>query len=66
MPVKNFTFGEKCVESEVACMKIAISAFFDPTWTNNFVPKGPNMELLKQSFNFQSIRKIETILFTVM
>ena len=62
MFVKNFSFRENCVRSEVAGMKIAFFAIFDPTWTNIFVRKDPNMELLKKNFNFQSVRKIEAIL----
>ena len=62
MLVKNFSFRENCVRSEVAGMEIAFFAIFDPTWTNIFVRKDPNMELLKKNFNFQSVRKIEAIL----
>ena len=66
MTVKNFVFRENCGGSEVAGMKITFFVIFDSTWTNIFVSKGPNMELFKQNFNFQSIRKTEAILLPVM
>ena len=66
MAFKNFIFRENCVGSEVAGMKIAFFAIFDPTWTHIFVPKGSNMDFLKQNFNFQSIKKTEAILLPVM
>ena len=66
MAFKNFFFRENWVESEVAGMKIAFFAVFDPTWTHIFAPKGPNMEFLKKNFNFQSLRKTEVMLLPGM
>ena len=66
MSINNFIFKENCVRSEMAGMEMAFVAIFDRTWTHTFVPKDPNMELLKQNFNFQSIRKTEAILLPVM
>ena len=53
MAVKKIVFRENLVGSEVAGMKI-------------LVPNGPNMELLKQTFSFQSFRKTEAILLPIM
>ena len=62
MALKNFIFRENCVGSEVAGMKIAIFAIFDPIWTHIFALKDLKMEFLKENFNFQSLRKTEAIL----
>ena len=53
MAVKKIVFRENLVGSEVAVVKI-------------LVPNGPNMELLKQNFSFQSFRKTEAILLPIM
>ena len=66
MALKNFVFRENWVVREVAGIKIAFSAIFDPTWTHILAPKGANMEFLKQSFNFQSPRETEAILLPNM
>ena len=66
MAVKNLVFRKNWVGSEVANMKIAIFAIFDPTWSHILAPTGPNMGFLKQNFNFQSLRKTEAILLPVM
>ena len=66
MALKNFIIMENWVGREVAGMKIAFFAIFDPTWTYMLAPKGPNMEFHKQSFNFQSLWKIEAILLSSM
>ena len=66
MAFKNFFFRKNWVGSEVAGMKIAFSAIFDPTWTHILAPKGPNMEFLKKNFNFQSLRKTEVMLLPGM
>ena len=66
MAVKNFVFRENWVGSKVAGMKTTFFAIFDPTWTHILAPKGPNIELLKQNFNFQSLRKTEAILLPIM
>ena len=50
----------------LASMKIAFFAIFDPTWNHTLALKGPNMEFLKQNFNFQSLRKTEAILLPIM
>ena len=57
---------ENWVVNEVAGRKIAFSIIFDPTWTHILASKGPNMEFLKQNFNFQSLRKTEAILLPGM
>ena len=41
MALKNFSFRENWVGREVAGIKIAFFANFDPTWTHIFVPKRP-------------------------
>ena len=64
MGVKNFVF--KKIESEVPSTKIAFFDIFEPTWTNIQAPVGPNMGLLEQNFNFQSLRKTEAILLLIM
>ena len=65
MAVRNFVFREKWVGSKVAGMKTTFFAIFDLTWTNILAPKAPNKEFLKH-FNFQSIRKTETILLPIL
>ena len=66
MAVKNFVFRKNWVGSEVASMKIAFFAIFDPTWSHILAPTGPNMRFLKQNFNFQSLRKTKAILLPIM
>ena len=63
--MKEF-FREKWDRSKVAGMKIAFLAIFDPIWTNILPPKRPNIEFLKQNFNFQPIRKTEAVLLPIM
>ena len=53
MAVKKIAFRENLVGSKVVGVKI-------------LVPNGPNMELLKQNFSFQSFRKTEAILLPIM
>ena len=63
MALKNFFFRENWVWSKEAGMKIAF--FFCHFWPNldpHFSPKSPNMEVLKQNFNFEYLRITETIL----
>ena len=57
MAVKNLVFRKNWVVSEVASMKIAFFAIFDPICTHVLAPTGSNMGFLKQNFNFQSLRK---------
>ena len=52
MALKNFSFRENWVGIEVAGMKIAFFAIFDPTWAHIWLQKGQNMESLKQKFDF--------------
>ena len=66
MAVENLVFRKNWVESEVSSMKIAFFAIFDPTWSHILAPTDPNMEFLKQNFNFQSLRKTEAILLPIM
>ena len=61
--VKNFLFMKSRGGSEVAIMKIAFFAIFDPTWTNILAPADPNMGF---NFSFQSLRKTEAILLPIM
>ena len=60
MAVKNFIFRKNWVGKEVASMKIAFFAIFDPPWTTFW------LGFLKQSFNFQSLRKTEAVLLSIM
>ena len=55
--VKNFVFLEIWVGEEVTDMKITCFVIFCPNWTHILAPKDPIMELLKQYFNIQSIKK---------
>ena len=41
MSLKNFSFRENRVGIEVAGMKIAFFAIFDPTWAYILAPKKP-------------------------
>ena len=66
MAFKNIIFRENWVGSQVAGMKIAFSATYDPTWTHILALKGPKVEFIKQNFSFQSLRKTETILLSSM
>ena len=66
MAPKNFVFMENWVGSEVAGLKIAFFAIFDSNQAHILEPKGPNMEFLKQNFNFQSLGKTEAILLPSM
>ena len=52
MALKNFSFRKNWVGTEVAGMKIAFFAIFDPTWVHIWLQKGQNMESLKQKFDF--------------
>ena len=52
---------ELCFRENCLVMKITFFAIFDPTWTYILASKGSNIELLKQYFNFQSIRKTKAI-----
>ena len=65
MAVKNFVFRANWVGSMVADMK-NFFVIFDPTWTHILPLKDPNKNLLKQYFNFQSIRKTEAILLSIL
>ena len=65
MAVENFVFRENWAGSEVVGMKIPF-AIFDPSWTQILASKGPNMKSLKQHFNFQLIRKADTILLHIL
>ena len=38
---KNFFVGENGVGSEMAGMKIAFFAIFDPSWTHTLAPRRP-------------------------
>ena len=64
--MKNFVFRENWIGNDVADIKIVFLAIFDQSWTNILAPKGSNMEFLKQSFNFQSIRKTEAIFEAIL
>ena len=45
-------FRKNWIVSEVASMKIAFFAIFDPSWTHILAPIDPDMGFLKQNFNF--------------
>ena len=66
MAVKNFVFRETWVQSEVAETKITFFTIFGPNWTNILALKGWNMEMHKQHFNFQSIKRTETTLLPII
>ena len=66
MAVKNFVFRENWVGSNLAGMKATIFAIFDPTWADILALKGPNKEFLKQYSSFQSIRKTEVVLLSIL
>ena len=66
MAVKKFVLGENWVGSEVTGTKTSFMAIFDPTWSHILTPKDPNKEFLKQYFSFQSIRKTEVILLSIL
>ena len=55
MALKNFAFKENWVGSEVAGMKIAFFAIFDPTRTTILALKDPKMDFLLHNSNFQSL-----------
>ena len=57
MAVKNFVFRKNCIGSEVASAKITFFVIFNQIWASILAPTGPNMGILEQNFNFQSLRK---------
>ena len=66
MALKNFAFKENWVGSEVAGMKIAFFAIFDPTRTTILALKDPKMDFLLHNSNFQSLWKTEATLLPSM
>ena len=66
MAVKNFDFRKNRVGSEVASMEIAFFAIFDPIWAHILASTDPNLGFLKHNFNFQSLRKTESILLPIV
>ena len=64
MALKNFSFRENWVGSEVVGMKIAFLPFLTQQGPTFWPQTGQNMELFKQNFNFQSLRKTEVIFIT--
>ena len=66
MALKNFSFRENWVGSEVAGMKEGFFAIFDPTGPAFWPQKGLNMEFLEPNLSFQSLRKTEVILLPSM
>ena len=66
MASKSFVFRKNWVGSEVAGMKIAFLANFDPTWAHILAPTGLNMEFIKQNFNFQYLRNTEALSLPIM
>ena len=56
MAVRNFIFNQNWVGREVAGMKKAFFAIFDPTWTHILAPQGPNKEFLKQCFSLERLK----------
>ena len=67
MVVQKFVFWENWVGSKVvAGMKTTFFVNFDPIWTHILAPKDPYIEFFKQNFSFQSIRKTEVILLSIL
>ena len=67
MVVQKCVFRENWVGSKViAGMKTTFFAPFDPIWTHIMAPKDPNKEFFKQNVSFQSIRKSEVILLSIL
>ena len=52
MALKNFSFKENWVGSEVAGMKKAFFAIFDPTWAHILAAKRPKYEIPWAEFEF--------------
>ena len=52
MALKNFSFREHWVGIEVAGMKIAFFAIFDPTWAHILAPKRPKYGISEVEFEF--------------
>ena len=59
MALKNFFFKENWVGSKVTGMNIAFLPFLTHPGPTFWSQEGPNMEFLKQNFNFQSLKKTE-------
>ena len=67
MLIQKFAFRENSIGSKVAAgMKTTFFAIFDPIWTHILAPKDPNKEFFKQNFSFQSIRKTEVLLLSIL
>ena len=66
MALKNFSFRENLVGSEVAGMKIAFLPLLTQHGPTFWHQKDQNMEFLNQNLNFQSLRKTEVILLPSM
>ena len=66
LALKNFSFRENWVGSEVAGMKIAFLPFLTQHGPTFWPKKGQNMEFLKQNLNFESLRKTGVILLPSM
>ena len=67
MVVQKFVFRENWVGSKVVTgMKTIFFVVFDPIWTHILALKDPNKEFFKQNFSFQSIRKTEVILLSIL
>ena len=67
MVVQKFAFRENSVGRKVvAGMKTIFFGIFDPIWTYILAPNDPNKELFTQNFSFQSIRKTDVILLSIL
>ena len=67
MVVQKFAFRENSISSKVvAGMKTTFFAIFDQIWTHILAPKDPNKGFFKQNFSFQSIRKTEVLLLSIL
>ena len=67
MVVQKFAFRENWIGSKVvAGIKITFFAILDTIWTHILAPKDPSKEFFKQNFSFQSIRKTEVILLSIL
>ena len=67
MVVQKFVFSVNWVGNKVvAGMKTIFFAIFDPIWSHILAPKDPTKEFFKQNFSFQSIKKTEVILLSIL
>ena len=66
MVVQKFVFWENLVGSKVVAGMNTFFAIFDPIWTHIMTPKDPNKEFFKYNVSFQSRRKTEVTLLSIL